>query len=58
MTLLAKAMGNFDLHETKQIMYHLKGKDESFQKIAVFNETTLYKCMFSTLGGGGGTMIS
>ena len=32
MMSLLKTMGNFDLRETKQIMYHLKGYDESFPK--------------------------
>ena len=33
MTSLLKTMGNSDLRETRQIMYHSKGNDESFPKM-------------------------
>ena len=36
MTSLLKTMGNFDLRETIQIIYRLKGYDESFSENVVF----------------------
>ena len=33
MTLLLKQWGKFGLRETRQIIYHLKGYDESFPKM-------------------------
>ena len=33
MTSLLKTMGNSDLHETRQIIYHSKGNGESFPKM-------------------------
>ena len=33
MTSLLKTVGNLDLHETRQIIYHSKGNDESFLKM-------------------------
>ena len=32
-TSILKAMGNSDLRETRQIMYHSKGNDKSFPKM-------------------------
>ena len=33
MTSLLKQWGNSDLRETREIIYHLKGNDERFQKM-------------------------
>ena len=36
MTSLLKAMENSDLRETRQIIYHSRGNDESFPKNVIF----------------------
>ena len=36
MTSLSKQWQNSDLHETKQIIYHSKGIDESYPKRAFY----------------------
>ena len=38
MTSLLKTMRNLDLRETRQIIYHSKGNDESFPKMKFFTE--------------------
>ena len=51
MASLLKQWGNLDLHETRQIMYHLKGNDDSFPKMHLLLKSSDWSKSYGHLSG-------